>query len=257
MLSLDTIDQEILTEMLSSVRKITNEVKIKRWKREAEKLRNVSMFNYKSLLGAIATYENNNIEAINYFDSAIALTQSTQNKAGTWSNIANTYAHLGDFSRAIDSMFKAFELTYSPEYYVHAFSICKLYYLNDDRLKIMKSLSPEQKKYYEESLQRLESTIEDFSNKNLNLDIYRAIIQKAFSVFFTYCNYRIHRFTEISDNNISTILFNVDLDIETVSLLNNDMNDALVDLLDTYEYDELLKYPIIFTSENFKNENVG
>ena len=67
----------------------------------------------------------------------------------------------------------------------------------------------------------------------------------------------VHRFVEVQDQQVSTILFNTDLDLDTVMLLNDGLNEELVNLLDSYEYEDLLKYPIIFTAENFKNVELG
>ena len=37
----------------------------------------------------------------------------------------------------------------------------------------------------------------------------------------------------------------------------NEFAEELVDLLDSYEYEDIIKYPIIFTAENFKNVELG
>ncbi|WP_179996782.1 tetratricopeptide repeat protein [Acinetobacter sp. YH16051] len=258
MISPQTIDKSIFDAMFSNVRKTSSVFKIQSWKRDAEKVRSIDICKYKAILGTIAAYENKHDEAINIFKSILLLTKDCGYQAMIYSNIANVLGHAGKYSEAIDSYWKAFELSNNPSYFESFFNLCKIYYINDQRLTNMKSLDDNKKKFYEQELLSLNETRQEIiENTNLNLDLYRDVLKVAFSVFFTHCNNQVNRFIEVNDSQISTILFNTDLDLETVMLLNEGMNDKFLDLLDSYEYEELIKYPIIFTAENFKSNELG
>ena len=258
MISPQTIDKSIFDAMFSNVRKTSSIFKIESWKRDAEKIRSIDIYKYRSILGTIAAYENKYDEAINIFQSILLLTSDHGYQAMVHSNIANVLGHAGRYLEAINSYWKAFELSNNPSFFESFFNRCKIYYINDQRLTNMKSLDENKKKFYEQELLNLNNTHRQIiENTNLSIDLYREVLSVAFSVFFTHCNNQVNRFIEVNDSQISTILFNTDLDLETVMLLNDSINDKFLDLLDSYEYEELIKYPIIFTAENFKSNELG
>ncbi|WP_151826166.1 tetratricopeptide repeat protein [Acinetobacter junii] len=258
MISPQTIDKSIFDAMFSNVRKTSSIFKIESWKRDAEKIRSIDIYKYRSILGTIAAYENKYDEAINIFQSILLLTSDHGYQAMVHSNIANVLGHSGRYLEAINSYWKAFELSNNPSFFESFFNLCKIYYINDQRLTNMKSLDENKKKFYEQELLNLNNTHRQIiENTNLSIDLYREVLSVAFSVFFTHCNNQVNRFIEVNDSQISTILFNTDLDLETVMLLNDSINDKFLDLLDSYEYEELIKYPIIFTAENFKSNELG
>jgi len=258
MISPQTTDTKIFDAMFTNVVKTSSVFKIRSWKRDAEKIRSVDILKYKTILGTIAAYENKNDEALGLYRSILQLTTDTSYHAMTYGNIGNVLGHMGNYLGAIDSYWKAFELTKDASYFSSFFKLCRIYYLDDERLKNMKSLDKDKRSFFEAEFLKLEETRQEImENNNLNLDLYREILKSAFSVFFKYCTNNVHRFVEVQDQQISTILFNTDLDLDTVMLLNDGLNEELVNLLDSYEYEDLIKYPIIFTAENFKNVELG
>ena len=258
MISPQTIDTKIIDAMFTNVVKTSSVFKIESWKRDAEKIRSVDILKYKTILGTIAAYENKNDEALRLYRSILQLTTDTSYHAMTYGNIGNVLGHMGNYLGAVDSYWKAFELTNDPSYFSSFFKLCRIYYLDDQRLKNMKSLDKDKRSFFEAEFLKLQETRQEIiENNNLNLDLYREILKSAFSVFFKYCTNHVHRFVEVQDQQVSTILFNTDLDLDTVMLLNDGLNEELVNLLDSYEYEDISKYPIIFTAENFKNVELG
>ena len=73
MISPQTIDKSIFDAMFSNVRKTSSIFKIESWKRDAEKIRSIDIYKYRSILGTIAAYENKYDEAINIFQSIFEL----------------------------------------------------------------------------------------------------------------------------------------------------------------------------------------
>ncbi|EXS35277.1 hypothetical protein [Acinetobacter sp. 826659] len=57
-----------------------------------------------------------------------------------------------------------------------------------------------------------------------------------------------------SDSSESFFLYSSTFSIETALDLNEKMNDELIKLLDTFEFEELLKCSVIFTAENLERK---
>lgn len=249
--ALKTIDKDIKTEMFANVLKVTNGVTIHSWKMKAEKLKEHERVKYEILKAIIESYENNNDQAIATSKKTLLITSNISIQASIYRNIGNMYTHVGDFLNAIDSYWQAYKLTLAPSYYDAAISIAKLYFVQDERLNDMKSFDQKKKEEVQASLSNLELDLKEINNARLNVDIYRDILSSAFTIFFKHCCDNLQRLLDISDSNLSTILFNPKLDLKTVEILNDEMNEELIKLLDKYEYEDILKYPVLFSSENF------
>lgn len=248
-----TIYSEIMDEMFSCVIKTKNEFKIQSWKRKIEKVKAVDIFQYKILTAAMAGYENKNEEGIKIANTIFALTNDIGRQAGIHRTVGNLFFHQGKFDEAFNSYWSAYELTLDPEYYIAALSVATSFDLYDSRLRNMKSFDSEAKNKIAQEIALLEREINKISELGLNINIYRDVLSAAYRVFFEHCIGRIIRKPNISDSSISCIFFNTDLSLEIVGVLNDDMTNALVDMLDKYDYEELLKYPVLFTSENYSN----
>lgn len=248
---LKTIDSDIKAEMFANVLKVTNGVKIHSWKMKAEKLKDHERIKYEILKAIIKSYENKNDQAIETSKKTLLLTSNTSLQASIHRNIGNMYTHVGDFLNAIDSYWQAYRITLAPSYYDAALSIAKLYFVHDKRLYDMKSFDQKKKEEVQASLSDLDIDLQEIQAIDLNLDLYRDILSSAFTIFFRHCCDNLQRLLDISDSNLSTILFNPNLDLKTVELLNDEMNDELIKLLDKYDYEDILKYPVLFSAENF------
>lgn len=254
MISPKTIDSNLVKAMFSSTRKTLNVFKIKSWRREAEKLKSVELLKYKTILATIDAYENKNDQAIALFKSILLLTNDQSYHAMTYANIANVLGHTGDYLGAIDYIWQAFDLTKDPYYFSEFLTLCSLYYKDDARRYEMSALDTEKRIHFLTVIESIENDIKDITtNTNFNLDLYREILKISYISFFKYCTNGMQRIVEINQSEIHTILFSTDLDLETVGLLNDEINEQLIGLLDSYEYEEILKYPILFTGENFAN----
>lgn len=251
-----TVYSDLLSEIFSVTVKTRSELKIQSWIRKAESLKSVDPFQYKLMLGIIETYKNENEKARSTAEAAILLTQSNAYKAMAYRVIGNSYTHQGDYRKAMDSYWSAYILTLNSDYFYTFFKTGTNYDLYDERMNQMQSLSLSDQNTISKELEGLKDDIQQLNNLNLNPDIYRDILSAAYSVFFSNCCGKITRFPSISDSNISTILYQPNLDLKTVGLLNDEMNDSLVNLLEKYEYDELLKYPIFFSSEDYSNNSI-
>lgn len=248
---LKTIDSDIKSEMFANVLKVTNGVKIHSWKMKAEKLKAHERIKYEILKAIIESYENKNDQAIETSKRTLLLTSNTSLQASIYRNIGNMYTHVGDFLNAIDSYWQAYKITLAPSYYDAALSIAKLYFVQDERLYDMKSFDQKKKEEVQASLLNLDIDLKEMQAIHLNLDLYRDILSSAFTIFFRHCCDNLQRLLDISDSNLSTILFNPNLDLKTVELLNDEMNEELIKLLDKYDYEDILKYPVLFSAENF------
>ena len=251
-----TVYSDLLDEMFSGTVKTENTFKIQSWKRKAETLKSVSIFQYKLMTAILETYTNNNKGAASIAESALLLTQDKQLKAMAYRVIGNCHTHNGNPILALDAYWEAYNLTLDSTYFYDAFTVGTSYVLYDERMNDMKSLNQKDKDYIQDELQKLSDEIYTANSNNLNLSLYRDILSSAYKIYFSNCVGRVTRYPNISNNQIGTILFNPSWDFETVNLLNNQLNDALVVLLNKYDYEELLKYPIIFTSENFENRDM-
>lgn len=249
--ALQTVYSDLINEIFSNIVKTKNEFKIRGWRRKAETLKSIDIFQYKLMLAIIDTYENKNEQARKAVHSALLLTQDNSYKAMAYRVIGNSYAHEGNCQKAMDSYWTAYTLTLSPKYFYSFFNTGSTYDLYDERMENMKSLSLDDQENIKKELAILKQEIEDIVNSNVNLEAYRDVLAAAYKVFFSYCAGGITRFPSVSDSNVSTILFNSDLDLSTIEVLNDEMSSALVNLLDKYEYEELLNFPIIFSSENY------
>ena len=149
MISPQTIDTKIIDAMFTNVVKTSSVFKIESWKRDAEKIRSVDILKYKTILGTIAAYENKNDEALRLYRSILQLTTDTSYHAMTYGNIGNVLGHMGNYLGAVDSYWKAFELTNDPSYFSSFFKLCRIYYLDDQRLKNMKSLDKDKRSFFE------------------------------------------------------------------------------------------------------------
>ena len=129
MISPQTIDKSIFDAMFSNVRKTSSIFKIESWKRDAEKIRSIDIYKYRSILGTIAAYENKYDEAINIFQSILLLTSDHGYQAMVHSNIANVLGHAGRYLEAINSYWKAFELSNNPSFFESFFNLCKICYI--------------------------------------------------------------------------------------------------------------------------------
>jgi len=252
MISPKTIDSDLANAMFSSTRKTLNVVKIQSWRRKAEKLKSVDPLKYKSVLATIDAYENKNDQAIALFKSTLLLTTDRSYHAMTYANIANVLGHTGDYLGAMDYIWQAFDLTKEPCYFSEFLTLCSLYYKDDARRYEMSALDTEKRTHFLTVIELIENEIKNITT-NFNVDLYREILKLSHIAFFKYCTNGIQRIVEINQSEIHTILFSTDLDLETVGLLNDEINEQLIGLLDSYEYEEILKYPILFTAENLAN----
>lgn len=246
-----TVYSDLLSEIFSSVVKTKSEFKIQSWIRKAERLKSVDLFQHKLMLAILDTYRNENEKARSTAQAALLLTQSNLHKAMAYRVIGNCYSHQGLYKEALDAFWMAYKLTLDSTYFFAFFGTAASYDFYDERINDMKSLNEDDKKYVKTEIEDLKNEINKLENSNLSLDTYRDILSAAYTVFFSNCVGKITRYPDVSDSNVSTILFNPELDLKTVGLLNDEMNNALVDLLEKYDYEELLKYPIIFTSDNY------
>jgi len=246
-----TVYSDLLSEIFSGILKTKSEFKIQSWRRKAESLKAVDIFQYKLMLVILDTYINENDRARSAAEAALLLTQNESCKAMAYRVIGNCYMHQGLYKEALDSYWVAYKLTLDSTYFFAFFGTAASYDFYDERMNEMKSLNEDDKKYIKTELEGLNKEINKLENSNLNLEIYRDILSAAYTVFFSNCVGKIVRYPDVSDSNVSTILFNPELDLDTVGLLNDEMSNALVDLLEKYEYEELLKYPIIFTSDDY------
>lgn len=254
MISPKTIDSNLIKAMFFSTKKTSNVVKIQSWRREAEKLKLVNPLKYKTVLATIDAYENKNDKAIALFKSTLLLTNDQSYHAMTYANIANVIGHTGDYLKAIDYMWQAFDLTKDAYYFSEFLTLCSLYYKDDARRYEMSALDTEKRIHFQSVIESIEKDIKDITtNTNFDLDLYREILKISYISFFKYCTNGMQKIMEINQSEIHTILFSTDLDLETVGLLNDEVNEKLIGLLDSYEYEEILKYPILFTAENFAN----
>ncbi|WP_180025343.1 hypothetical protein [Acinetobacter sp. YH16049] len=248
--ALQTVYSEIIDEMFSEVEKTTSEFKIHSWKRRAEKLKTIDMFQYKVLIAIISAYENDNDLGIRLTKSALALTSNNSKKAMAYRCIGNMSFHIGAIQDSLDAYWTAYQLTYDPGYFASFIGIVTNFVLLDPRIEDMKSLDQQKKAIFQEKIANSIREIEDIEKNNLKLETYRSILVEAFKIYFSYCSGQIHRLTMNTDAHLSTLLFNPELSLELVGKMNEEMSEALVGLLDHYEYEEILKFPIVFTSEN-------
>ncbi|WP_111895937.1 hypothetical protein [Acinetobacter sp. MB5] len=248
-----SVYSDLLNEIFSSLVKTKSEIKIQAWRRKAESLGSVDLFQHKLMLSILDAYINKNEQAIKKAETALLLTQNNFYRGMAYRVIGNCYAHLGKYQQAMDAYWYAYETTKDPEYFYTFFQAATCYDFYDKRMLEMKSLKKDDQVRFKELLDHLNSEIKKLETHNLNLDLYRDILSEAYKVFFANCSGKVTRFASVADSNVSSILFNPELNLETVGLLNDQMNDSLVNLLDKYEFDEILKYPIIFTSENYFN----
>lgn len=246
-----TIYSEIMDEMFSCVIKTKSEFKIQSWKRKIEKVKAIDIFQYKILTVAMAGYENKNEEGIRVANTIFSLTRDLGKQAEAHRIIGNLFFQQGKFNEAFVAYWNAYDLTLDPEYYKAALSVATSFDLYDSRLRNMKSFDSEAKNLIDHELTLLESEISKISDLGFNINIYRDVLSAAYQVFFTHCAGRIVRKPNVTDANISCIFYNTDLDLETIGVLNDDMTNILVDMLDRYDYEELLKYPVLFTSEKY------
>ncbi|RZG63920.1 hypothetical protein EXE25_18235 [Acinetobacter bouvetii] len=246
-----TVYSDLVSEIFSSTVKTKSEFKIQSWRRKAESLKAVDVFQYKLMLAILDAYISENDRARSVAESALLLTQSESYKGMAYRVIGNCYAHQGLYREALDSYWAAYKVTLDSTYFFAFFGTAVSYDFYDERMNEMKSLNESDQKYIKTELSSLNKEISKLENSNLNLEIYRDILSSAYAVFFSSCAGKIIRYPDVSDSNVSTILFNPELDLATIGLLNDEMSNALVDLLEKYEYEELLKYPIIFTSDDY------
>lgn len=252
--ALQTVYSEIIDEMFSEVEKTTSEFKIHSWKRRAEKLKAVDTFQYKVLMAIISAYENDNSSGIRAINSALALTSNSSKKAMAYRCIGNMKFHMGRPQESLDAYWLAYQLTHEPSYFESFLSVVTNFVLYDPRIEDMKSLDQEKKAIFQERLANFLKETEDLQSSRLDVEMYRSILIEAFKIYFSYCSGEVHRLTINTDSHLSTILFNSELSLEVIGKLNDEMSEALVNLLDHYDYEEILKFPIIFTSEDHANE---
>lgn len=251
-----TAYSEIVDEMFSNTWKTKQEFKIHSWKLRAEKLKNVSVFEYKLLTSILAAYENKNEEGIRIAKAALQLTEDSSMQASAYRCIGNMLFHLGRYESALDTYWNAYCISKNVFYFDICLSLAGNFILYDKRLEDMKSFDQDKRIKFQDKLSSIASELDMMTSSNIDLELYRTVLQTAYSIFFSHCSGMITRFSDTSDSNVTTILFNENLTLSAVEVLNDDMNKALVDLLDKYDYEELLKYPIIFTSESYsKVEN--
>lgn len=248
-----SIYSDLVDEIFSSNVKTKNEFKIRTWRRKAEKLKSVDVFQYKLMLSILDTYENKNAEAVKQAEAAILLTTDIGKKAMAHRVIGNCFTHMGNYKMAQDAFWCAYELTRNPEYFKSFFSTGTCYDFLDQRMFDMKSLSTDDKIKLNKTLEGLTLEIKKIEENNLNINVYRDVLSEAYKIYFANCSGRLTRYPTVTDSSLSSILFNPRLDLETIGLLNDEMNDALVSLLEKYDFDEILKYPVVFTSEDYSN----
>lgn len=249
--ALQTISSEIIQEMFSSVVKTTNEFRIRAWKLKIDKLKSVDLFEYKILTAILSAYVNKNDEAIEIVKSAKHYASSKEDLARVHEAIGNMLFHKGCYVEAMNSFWEAYDLTKDITYFHSFLSFSTNFAIYDPRLEQMKSINIDDREFLIEKIEA--SKIEQFCIEKSGLDIvlYREVITCAFTTFYTFCSGQLLRHPSYSDSNVSTILFNTGLDRNTVGLLNDRFSDALVDMLDEHDFEDLLKYPVIFTSEDY------
>lgn len=251
--ALQTVYSEIIDEMFSEVEKTTSEFKIHSWKRRAEKLKAVDIIQYKILIAIIQAYENNNSLGLDTLNSVLSLTRDVSHRAQVYRCIGNMQFHLGKTQEALDAYWDGYQLTHDSRFYDSFLSVVSNYVFYDQRIHDMKSLDCKKREIFTKKVETFLAELELLKANNLNVDVYRDILIEAFKIYFSYCSGQINRLTIVADSNLSTFLFNSKLSLDMVVKLNDEMSTALVGLLDKHDYDELLKFPIIFTAENHLN----
>lgn len=249
--ALQTIYGEIIQEMFSSVVKTTNDIKIRGWRTKIGKLKDIDPFEYKLLSAILSAYVNNNDEGINIAESARALSNSVENHARIEEAIGNMLFHKGNFIEAMDSYWKAYDLTKDVGYFISFLATATNFATDDPRLELMKTINIEDRDSLNERLNMARYEQICLRKSGLDILVYRDVIKAAFTTFYLHCSGTLTRHPKYSDSNISTIIFNTELDVKTVGILNDHLSDKLVDLLEFHDFEELLKYPIIFTSEDY------
>lgn len=250
-----TIYTELLDEILASTVKIQGEFKIQSWKHRAKALKEKDFFQWSMLNIIILVHENKAEEAIRSAKNLFPLAKSTQEKHQVFQAMVNAHVHLGLFSEAIDWDSRAFIETKQLDRLHSVTKIMRSFCVFDERIQDhLKSVGTKQRESLAKILSQTQRDINSFESSGLDKNIYQKIIQKAFMIFYSHCHGGFDGMKEFGASCVSTILMNSKLDNETISKLNDEMVDALVDLSDEYSYEELLKYPIIFTSENLVPE---
>jgi len=249
--ALQTIYSEVLNEMFSNVVKTTNEFKIRTWKLKIDKLKNVDLFAYKLLSAILSAYVNKNDEGIEIAKSAKHYASSNEDLAGVYEAIGNMLFHKGCYVEAMNSHWKAYDLTKNIDYFQTFLAISTNFAIYDPRLELMKSINIDERYFLIERIENSKIEQSCMEKSGLDIVLYREVITCAFKTFYTFCSGQLLRHPSYSDSNVSTILFNTGLDTNTVGLLNDRLSDAFVDMLDEHDFEDLLKYPVIFTSEDY------
>lgn len=247
-----TVFSEITEEMFLNVVKTTSEFKIQSWKRKAEKLKSVDIFKYKILISNILLYQNKVDEALSTAESLLPIATTPDERAkvlGAMGNIRSL--QIGGYVKAKEYYWEAYELTQSEKYFESYFLLATNFYFYDSRLENMRALNIATKTSLQHKLRSFKEDINLINNNKLNIEVYRDILNHAYILFYNYCCRVFTRIPIVYDTSISTIVFNNELDTSIVEILNDEMSQILVGLLDKYEYEELLKYPIIFTAEDY------
>jgi len=211
----------------------------------------VDLFEYKLLTAILSAYINKNDEGIEIAKSAKHYASSNEDLARVYEAIGNMLFHKGCYVEAMDLFWEAYNLTKNIVYFQMFLAFSTNFAIHDPRIEQMKSISIEER---DSLIERIEtSRIEQSCIEKSGLDIvlYREVINCAFTTFYTVCSGILLRHPSYIDSSVSTILFNTELDKNTVGLLNDKLSNALVDLLEKHDFEELLKYPVIFTSEDY------
>lgn len=246
---------EILEEIFANPVKTQKEFKIQSWRRKAQKLKDKDFFQGSMLNIVILAYENKNEEAIKLAKNLLPIARSIEEKDRVFEAIINCHVHLGLFHDAFEWIFKALDETKYMSNLYTAIRVMRSLTMFDKRIENhLKLIGNEQKEDLNHSVLKIYNDINSFKDLELNVEIYQKIIQKAFMIFYSHCHGGFDGMKEFGASCVSTILMNSKLDNETISKLNDEMVDALVELSDEYSYEELLKYPVIFTSENLVPE---
>ncbi|OTG82311.1 hypothetical protein [Acinetobacter sp. ANC 4648] len=139
----------------------------------------------------------------------------------------------------MNSYWKAYELSKHADYFDTFIATATNFAISDSRLELMKSINIDERAFLTERIELSKFEQSCIEKASLDIALYREVMACAFATFYTFCSGGLLRHPSYSDSNISTILFNTKLDVSAVGILNDHFSNALVDLLDKHDFDEL------------------
>ncbi|ENV79515.1 MULTISPECIES: hypothetical protein [Acinetobacter] len=246
-----TVYSQLFDEMNSNLVKTTSEFKLHSWRRKINQLENVDYLEYKFAKSFLFLYENKFELALEEIDSLIAQTVDSEILSQCYFLKAIASVSHGKYIDAIEFSWLAFEYSRLMVYYSWMLSTASNFLIYDKRLEDMKSFNQDQIKTSSEALIAIEKNIKFFNINGFNLNLYRDLNSRIHSLFFSNCIGNLGTFTEQTDSGFITILFNKNLDLEMIEKLNDGVNEIQLSLLDDYDFDDILRYPVVFTSEDY------